>query len=133
MKYTNLIGVIELRSLNFAILLIGLILTFRYCRLKSQMHIGYIKGISLGIFTSVVSIVLFALFIYIYFSKVDPLLLQQLRNNAPMMGQYLTPFSAAFTIIVEGGISGLILPFAIMQYYKNDPRYAKQEQQEHKL
>ncbi len=127
MKNMNLLEVTELRSLNFVILLVGLYFTFRYYRMKSQMHIEYLKGISLGFFTSLISIVLFAIFILVYFSKIDPLLLQQLKNNAPVMGQYLTPFSAAFTIIIEGGISGLIISFAIMQYYKNDPSYAKQE------
>lgn len=127
MKYMNLLGIAELRSLNFLILLIGLFLTFRYYRLKSQMHIEYLKGLSLGIFTSIISIVLFAIFIFTYFSEIDPPLLQQLKNSAPVIGQYLTPFSAAFTIILEGGISGLIISFALMQYYKNDPSNAKQE------
>jgi len=127
MIYANLIRITELRAFNFLILLGGLFFTFKYFRSKSKVHIDYLKGISLGILTSAVSIVLFALFIYIYFSEIDPLLLQQLKNNAPLMGQYLTPFSAAFTIIVEGSISGLILSFAIMQYYKNDPGYAKQK------
>ena len=127
MKYMNLLDIAELRSLNFLILIVGLYFTFRYYKMKSQMHIEYLKGLSLGIFTSIISIVLFAIFIFIYFSEIDSQLLQQLKNNAPIMGHYLTPFSAAFTIILEGGISGLIISFAMMQYYKNDPSNAKQE------
>ena len=127
MKYMSLLDIVELRGLNFLILGGGLFLTYRYYKLKTHAPIDYIKGFSLGTFTSLISVALFAIFIYIYFSKIDPPLLEQLRNNSPLMGQYLTPFSAAFTIILEGGISGLVISFAIMQYYKNDPTYAKQE------
>jgi len=90
MKYANLIEFTELRSLNFVIMLAGLYFTFRYYRLKSKIQIDYFKGILLGIVTSIVSVILFAIFIFIYFKLVDTQLLQQLKNNTPLMGQYLT-------------------------------------------
>jgi len=125
MKYMNLLDIAELRSLNFLILAGGLFFTYRYFKLRSHGPIDYIKGFTLGILTTLTSVILFAIFIFFYFSEIDLPLLQQLKDNAPVIGQYLTPFSAAFTIILEGGFSGLLISFSIMQYYKNDPSNAK--------
>lgn len=131
MKYMHLADVPELRCVNFLIQFAGLILTFRYFRSKTHKTIDYIEGISLGFFTAAVSTILFAIFIYVYFSVIDPVLLNTLKESAPMLGQYLSPFSAGLTIVIEGFISGLILSLALMQYYKNDPRHARQEHHEH--
>lgn len=120
MKYFNLIHIVELRALNFFILLGGIFFTFRYYRLKAKKEIEYLPGLLLGCFISAVSILLFALFVGLYFSLIDPLLLLELKGNSPMMGEYITPLSMVITIIIEGMCSGLIISFSFMQYYQND-------------
>lgn len=123
------IQVIELRELNFVILSVGLIITYRYYWIKSNRHMEYLNGVGVGLIAIATSMMLFAAFIFIYFTAVDKDLLMLLKNNAPVLGKYLTPFSAALVLLIEGGVSGLILTFSIMQYYKNDPRWVKEEDQ----
>lgn len=120
MNYMNLIHIMELRALNFFILLGGIFLAFRHYRLKTKKKIEYLPGFLFGCFISAVSVIPFALFAGLYFSFVDPLLLEQLKGNSPMMGAYITPLSIITTVIIEGMCSGLIISFSFVQYYQND-------------
>ena len=120
MKYLNLIHITSLRFLNIFILIGGLFATYRYYRAQTKiLNIEYFDGILLGILTSIASFIFFAIFIYISF-RAEPALLQVLKGNTIMMGfGSLTPAYAAATVIIEGTFSGLIISFAIMQYYKS--------------
>jgi len=120
MKYLNLTHVTELRFLNFFILAIGLIMTFRHYRAKTKiLKIRFLDGILIGVFTTFVSAAVFAIFVYFYFLNIDPALIQELKGNTVMLGTgSLTPLYAAITIVIEGICSGVIISFAIMQYYK---------------
>lgn len=128
MKYFGLIQFAELRFLNIFILLSVLFSTFRYYRMKTKiLNIDYLEGLSLGVFSSGIGFALFAVFLYIYFSSIDPMLLDQLRGNTVMMGNALTPVSAAGSVLIEGICSGLILSFSIMQYFKSGSYKTLQE------
>ena len=120
MKYFNLIHFAELRFLNIFILITGLILTLRYYRQKTNiLNIAYFDGFLLGIITAIASHLFFAVFIYIYFHT-NPESLLVLKGNTVMMGSgSLTPAYAAATVVIEGTFAGLIISFAIMQYYKS--------------
>ena len=120
MQYLSLLHITELRFLNIIILITGLVTTYRYYRKKTKiLNILYFDGLLLGILTSVASFLFFAIFVYIYF-RADPALLQVLKGNTIMMGfGSVTPANAAVTVVIEGVISGLIISFAIMQYYKS--------------
>ena len=118
MKSFNLIHITELRCLNFFILLGGLMYAYRQYK-RPDMNVEYLSGMGLGVITTAVSVLPFALFIYIYFSYVDLTFIQVLKEHSVMMGEYLTPGTAAGTVAVEGICSGLIISFAIMQYYKS--------------
>lgn len=120
MKYVNLLHVIELRVLNLFILSSGIFFAFRYYKTVTKKKIEYLQGIIFGCTLSAVSLVLFAMFAGLYFSQIDPLLLVQLKHHAPMMGAYITPFTVVITILIEGMCSGLIISFALMQYFQND-------------
>lgn len=120
MKYLNLIPIIEFRAFNFFILLGGIFFSFRYYKSKTKKRMEYLQGLLLGFSISAISMICFALFAALYFSFVDPLLLKQLKDNSPMLGNYITPFSVALTIILEGMVSGLIFSFALRQYLQND-------------
>ena len=120
MKYFNLTHITTLRFLNFFILTVGLAMTFRSYRMKTKiLNVLYLDGLLLGAATTVISVVLFSIFIYLYFSVINPLLLQSLKRNAVMMGTSLTALTAAATVLVEGVCSGIIISFSIMQYYKS--------------
>ncbi|MDP1725248.1 MAG: hypothetical protein Q8M15_00590 [Bacteroidota bacterium] len=124
MNYMNLLQIIELRVLNFFILSGGIFFAFRYYKSVTKKKFEYLQGLIFGCTISAVSLVLFALFAGLYFSQIDPLLLMQLKNNAPMMGAYITPFTVVITIMIEGMCSGLIISFALMQFYQNDATHS---------
>ena len=119
MKYFGLIQYAELRAFNFVILLAGLFFTYRDYRLKTEPNIEYFSGLILGFLTSVISVVSFAIFVYIYFSSIDPVLLAEIKKNSPFIGTNLNPVTATISIIAEGISSGLIMSFSFMQYYKS--------------
>lgn len=120
MKMFNLIHITELRFLNIFIMTGGLVLTFRQYRFKSKiLNINYLDGMFLGVLTSLISVVTYTVFIYFYFLKIDPALLQELKGNTVMTGNSLSATSAAATVIVEGICAGIILSFIILQYYKS--------------
>ena len=120
MKISGLVAIPELRLLNIVIMLIGTWLTIRHYNQRSKSHIQYFEGLSLGFATVQVAITVFAVFIGIYLYKIDPDLLVQIKAHAPMMGKYLTPVSAVVSLLVEGMVSGLVISFIVMQYFKDD-------------
>ena len=124
MKVFGLIHIVELRGLNFFIQLVGVILTLRYFRQRTQSTHDYFQGMAIGCYSSGIGVFIFSVFIYFYFKLIDHDTLIMLKSNAPMMGRYLTPFSSALTIMIEGMTSGLIVSFALMQYFKDDSVHA---------
>ncbi|MBC7383771.1 MAG: DUF4199 domain-containing protein [Bacteroidia bacterium] len=120
MKLVGLDTTPELRLLNLVLLLIGVWCTIKYFNYKSGRHIQYFEGLSLGFTTVMISTVMFAVFIGIYLYFIDPVLLDEIKLQSPVMGKYLTPASAMISMIVEGIVSGLIIAFVMMQYFKDD-------------
>ena len=100
MKGVGLVHIVELRSLNFLIM-VGL---------------AYFNGLGLGIRTTVVSVVPFALFIFFYL-KLDPAFMETIRANE-MFGYHLNPYLLAFLIAFEGSLSGFFIAYTLMQYMK---------------
>lgn len=120
MESLGLAEVPEYRIVNFFIQTIVVAISIRLYKSSCKGKFNYLEGLVLGFFSSFISVILFALFIYIYFLKVNPELLQALMDNSLMLGKYLTPLSAALTVAVEGSIAGLIISFAFMQFFKDD-------------
>lgn len=128
MASMGLAGIAELRFLNFIIAAAGAVMAIRYYNNKTRTHIQYLEGLTLSFVSIIVSAVLFALFIFFYFSRLNPGLLDTIRTDAPIMGKYLTPFSASVSVIAEGIVSGLILSFCLMQYFKDDSLHTPHKQ-----
>jgi hypothetical protein len=128
MALLGLAHIAELRFLNFVIAAGGAVGAIKYYMNKTGSHIKYLEGLTLSFVSIIVGAVLFALFIFFYFSKINPELLDVIRMDAPVMGKYLTPFSASITVIAEGIVSGLILSFSLMQYFKDDTLHSPYKQ-----
>jgi len=118
MKIVGLVHIIELRTLNFLILVAGIIKATRFYRDHHQEQMTYLKGFGIGILTSGVAVIPFALFIFIYL-QLDVELLNYIIEG-DTYGQHLNPYMLSFIIAFEGLFSGLILTFIIMQYMKRD-------------
>lgn len=120
MSLFGLAAISELRFLNFVIAGAGAAIAIKYYNRRTQSHIRYLEGLNLSFTAILASAVFFAVFIFFYFSMINPELLDVIKTDAPIMGKYLTPFSASVSVIAEGIVSGLILSFALMQYFKDD-------------
>ena len=119
MRYVDLIQIVELRCLNFFILLIGVNAAFRYHRRQSEPNVEYFSGFYFGFFTALYAVIPFALFVFIYLWKIDPSLVVGLKSNSLFMGIEVTPEKAAITTMVEGTVSGVLISFILMQYYRS--------------
>lgn len=115
MKLFGLVHVVELRALNLFVLLSGIILALRTFK-RQQGTIDYLQGIGLGLMTSAIGVVAFALFVFIYL-QIDSDLMKAIVQNESF-GEYLNPYILAFVVALEGTASGFIATFVIMQYLK---------------
>lgn len=120
MKYLNLVEILELRALNFFILLGGILMALNRYRRTNDNYVPYLQGFGLGLLTTGAALVPFSAFIGIYLS-LHPVFMDYIKQHV-MMGSYMNPPSAALGIFIEGCVSGLIISFACMQYYKKFAR-----------
>jgi len=115
MRALGLIDQYELRALNIIFLFSGVYLSVRnYRKSKTATYLG---GLGTGLFTSVIALAIFAAFIMIYLAGIDPAFMESLREYE-YFGQYLNPYIAGAVIFLEGSISGLLVSFILMQFYK---------------
>ena len=130
MRSINLTGSALAWSVNFIIIFLGIYVTYRYYRSVTKPNIDYLPGMLLGTITTIVCASLFTFFIYIYFSVIEPSQLQLLKDNILFMGEGITPLRAAGATIIEGISSGVIISFAMMQYYKSGFRKSADDKSE---
>lgn len=119
MRALNLSGNPFAWAFNFVILFGGINYCYRYYRVKTDPNVSYLPGILLGTEVTAVSVVIYSLFIYIYFSSIDPDLLSMLGTNVLFMTQDVTPLIASFATFIQGLSSGIVIAFIMMQYYKS--------------
>jgi hypothetical protein len=115
MKGIGLIEQYELRTLNIVILFTGIYLANRKYR-KTNTTDTYLGGIGVGLFTSAVTLILFSTFVIIYLAN-NTVFMETLQSHE-YFGRYLNPYIAGFVIFLEGTISGLLMSYILMQYYK---------------
>src|SRR5436309_13432415 len=89
MKYFNLVYILELRALNFFILLSGILIAFNKFKKQNGNHIKYFEGLGLGMLTAIVSTVIFSIFIAVYL-ELNPEFMSYINTHA-VMGSYLNP------------------------------------------
>ena len=115
MKLLGLANIVELRFLNFFILLVGI--RFFIMRLKREGNgsLDYLHALGYGFVVAAFTSLLFSAFMFIYLAYLDPGLMRHIQAHQPF-GEYLTPGSAAIVLILEGDASGAIISFALAQY-----------------
>ena len=114
MKFVGLFEIHELRGLNFFILIIGVWRALTYYRKRKVLE--FFEGIGLGSLTAFIGVIPFALFIFFYLQTDTQFMANIVANEA--YGEYLNPYILAFLITFEGGISGVLVSFGMMQYLK---------------
>lgn len=116
MKLLGFATIVELRFLNFFILLVGIrLFLLRLKRENDGGNLDYLHVLGYGFAAAVVSSVLFSAFMFIYLAYVDAGMMHHIQAHQPF-GEYLTPGSAAIVLILEGGSSGAIISFVLAQY-----------------
>ena len=114
MKLVGLFEIHELRGLNFFILFIGVWKALTH--FKKNSNLEYFEGIGLGSLTALIGVIPFAVFIFFYLHADPQFMANIIANEA--YGEYMNPYILAFLIAFEGGISGVLVSFGMMQYLK---------------
>ncbi|MEX2335781.1 MAG: DUF4199 domain-containing protein [Fulvivirga sp.] len=107
------------RALNYIFLFAGIILGIKEYKKKHSRSFAYMNGIGVGMIVSVVSTLIFAVFITIYLDVIDPEFMAAIKKNQ-MFGQYLNPYIAGAAIFLEGTLSGAVTAFILMPYFKRN-------------
>lgn len=124
MKFAGFAHIPELRFLNVLIAAAGGIGVIKYYNSNAYKRIKYLSGFMLSFITIMIGSIVFSIFIYCYFSFIDPQLLHVISIDAPMTGIHISPFTTLISIISEGAVSGLVISFILMQYFKDDELHA---------
>ena len=119
MKFFSLITIVELRFVNFFILLLGVRQTLSAKKKENNGTLEYLPGMLLGFMTALMASIFFAAFVFLYLSFLDQGLMEYIKNTQPF-GSYLSPGAAAIIIILEGVASGAILSFTLMHLFNKD-------------
>lgn len=108
---------IELRGLNFFILMAGIIYSIHLSKISSYREFNYYNGFTAGVTVTVVSVVSFSMLMFIYLQFVNPHLMRTIQETEAL-GRYMDPFSVSAVMLIEGCASGFIGTFMVMQYQK---------------
>lgn len=111
-------NIFYLRLVNAVILLAGLIIGERLCSSRIAHKIDYLKGIRIGTQITLAATIPYSIFIWTYL-KMDIELLAFVQNSTSF-GRFLNPLPAcaAGIVAIEGFVSGLVLTYVIMPYFK---------------
>jgi positive regulator of sigma E activity len=116
MKMIGLIQNYELRALNGLFLLAGVYLAIKDYSKDHNGNTAYLGGLGAGLLTSGISLFIFAWFVVIYLSN-DTAFMESIKQTE-YFGEYLNPYIAGAAIFLEGTLSGFLLSFIFMQFYK---------------
>ncbi|MCW3085309.1 MAG: hypothetical protein JWP12_2675 [Bacteroidetes bacterium] len=117
MQALNLAQMIELRFFNVLIIAGGICYGIVSLKNKLDEEEFYLKGLAQGIIISAFAVIFFALFISIYLSYFDTLLLEEIKTKTAY--KQLDGTTIFVSIFMEGMASGAIITFAAMQYLKS--------------
>lgn len=109
-----------LRILNFFIIGGGIFLLYRNSFVKeSNERLGYVQSLMSGALLTIISVVIFTIFLGLYIFFFDPHFRETL-NSTSLWATADMPLSLiVFGILVEGVSSGFIISFILMQYFKS--------------
>lgn len=117
MKAVGLAEVPAFRHFNFVFMAIGIVSAYSiYKNKRAREGLDYLMGLRLGLRITLTAIIPFAVFMGIYL-RMDPSFMEFIVNNAAW-GEYLTPLNSAAAVGVEGFVSGALVSYITMPYFK---------------
>lgn len=122
MSIFNLHHYLILHYFNVVILFFGLRYAIKHIKLI-RGDIKYFEGLKAGVLVSIISVIIFNIFLLFYETIIDPSFLTFLREKI-FLGNLFSVEETVFDVIglitAEGLSSGFIMTFILMQYYKSD-------------
>ena len=104
-----------LRMFNFIIMGTGVLLTLRKLY-SGAAKPDYYRGLAAGMITAVVGTISFAVFMTIYLS-IDTAMMKVIKESI-YHARFMNPFIISVGLCIEGILSGYIITFTAMQWYK---------------
>ncbi|MGB3587935.1 MAG: DUF4199 domain-containing protein [Tunicatimonas sp.] len=117
MKAFGLEHNLELRAFNLIILASFILMAVQDFKKRKSGKLSYLKGLSLGILSTIIGTVSFAIMVVFYVSVVNPGFMEVIQTQE-LFGDFLNPFLVGFTIVIEGSASGCLATYGIMQFFK---------------
>ena len=127
MRLFNLHYFMQLHYVNILVLFIGLRYAIKHI-IAIKGEIRYFEGLKAGILVTVISLIIFNIFMVIYAAVIDPPFLDFLSKNIHLGNGYTsneTIINVVGILTIEGLSSGFIMTFILMQYYKADSSETK--------
>lgn len=122
MKLFGLEKVFALRLFNFVILSGAIYLLFRRMFVLSETKsndFSYFDGLIGGLTVTFISVLMFVIFMGIYISFWDQGFMEVLEESG-IWGSNFGVAEAVIAILIEGFVSGGIISFVFMQYFKKE-------------
>lgn len=129
-KALGLVHIVELRGLNFPIMVTGIWLTFRRYKKSCQKKTTRLNTLVLGVRTTLTAMIPFAFFVFTYL-KFDPALLEHIRATV-LFGYHLNARLLALLVTCEGLLSGIFISYTLTQHLINGQLTIESEQLEGK-
>ena len=111
--------IVELRFLNGIIVTVGICWALYKYKKEGNGKINYFNGLGLGFTTAGVAALLFGIFMMVYVTFINSEFITTLSTNL-LLGDQLSAILMFAVIMVEGLISGFLIAFIAMQYFKTD-------------
>lgn len=118
MKLLGLETNFVLRIFNFFIMAGGLFYLLRHAIVRSDESVGYLQGLLMGLKFTVISVLMFIVFLGLYIRFFDPGFVDVMGQTGLWALNNVSIAQAAIGIFIEGFASGLIITFGWMQYFK---------------
>jgi hypothetical protein len=112
--WVGFVHIVELRLLNFPILVTGVYFALKQFEHTHEGDLNYFRGLVTGIATAAIGTLTFVLFLYGIF-MIDRDLFQSVVKEGPM-GTYQNTYLATFAVAIEGIFSGFMATFILMNF-----------------
>lgn len=116
MKGLGLYTDVNFRSLNFLIHGAFIFLAIRKYRSTQNESFNWLATFLVGIRTSILPIIGFSIFQFIYLQFIDPAFMIEVKATA-LMGGFLTPALASVWLIFEGLGVSIFVSYLTMRYF----------------
>jgi len=120
MRAIGLHEVFMLRYLNALFLIAGISVAIYSYKTHMKDVVNYKKGLQMGTFITLMAVIPFAVFIFLYLNIDDGFLI--LVEKDVQLREFVSPITVACFICLEGVCSGSIITFIVMQYFKKNKK-----------